>query len=211
MSNKGVEVDPKKIKVVKNRPKPLTPTDIRCFLGLADYYRRFVEGFYSIASQLTASTKKKTMFEGTETSGKSFQDLKDRLTSAPVLTLRKCGENYMVYCDAYRVGLGCVLIQAGKVIDYASIQLKVHEKNYSTNDLELAAMVFTLKLWKHYLYGVHVDVFMDHKSLQYVFTQRELNLHQRGWLDLLKDYDMNVHYHPAKRGTQTGQIECAVG
>ncbi|XP_069144489.1 uncharacterized protein [Solanum lycopersicum] len=117
VSDQGVEVDPRKTEAVKKWPKPLTPTDIRSFLGLAGYYRR---------------------------------------------------------------------------------QLKVHEKNYPTHDLELAAVVFALKQWRHYLYGVHVDVFTDHKSFQYVFTQRELNLRQRRWLELLKDYDMNVHYHPGK-------------
>ena len=110
----------------------------------------------------------------------------------------KCGENYIEYCHASRVGLGFVLMQGGKVISYASIQLKVLEKNYPTHDLELAAVVFVLKLWRHYLYGVHVDVFTNHKSLQYVFTERELKLRQRRWLELLKDYDMNVHYHPGK-------------
>ena len=104
----------------------------------------------------------------------------------------------MGYCDASGVGLGCVLMQAGKVIAYASRQLKVHDKNHLTHDLKLAVVVFALKLWRHYLYGVHVDVFTDHKSLQYVFTQRELNLRQRRWLELLKDYDMNVHYHLGK-------------
>ena len=94
----------------------------------------------------------------------------DRLTSAPVLTLPKCGENYTIYCDASRVGLGCVLMQGGKVIAYASRRAKVHEKNYPAHDLELEVVVFALKLWRHYLYGVHVDVFKDHKSLQYVFT-----------------------------------------
>ena len=128
-----------------------------------------------------------------------------------MLTLPKSGENYTIYCDASMVGLGSIIMQAGKVIAYASRKLKVHEKNYPTLKLELEAVVFALKLWRHYLYGVHVDVLIDHKSIPYVFTQRELNLHQLGWLDLLKDYDMNVHYHPAKRGTQTGQIECAVG
>ena len=198
VSDQGVEVDPRKTEAVKKWPKPLTPTDIRSFLGLAGYYRRFVEGFSSIAAPHTALKKNKAKFEWTETCEKSFQELKDRLTSAPVLTLPKSGENYTVYCDASRVGLGCVLMQAGKVIAYASRQLKVHEKNYPTHDLELAAVVFALKLWRHYLYGVHVDVFTDHKSLQYVFTQRELNLRQRRWLELLKDYDMNVHYHPGK-------------
>ena len=89
-------------------------------------------------------------------------------------------------------------MQRSKVIAYASRQLKVHEKNYPTHDLELAAVVFALKIWRHYLYGVHVDVFTDHKSLQYVFTQKELNLHQRRWLEFLKHYDMSVHYHPGK-------------
>ena len=115
-----------------------------------------------------------------------------------MLTLPKCGGNYTVYFDASRVGLGCVLMQAGKMIVYACRQLKVLEKNYPTHGLEFAVVVFGMKLLRHYLYGVHVDVFTDHKSLQYVFTQRELNLRQHRWLELLKDYDMNVHYHPGK-------------
>ncbi|WMV18591.1 hypothetical protein MTR67_011976, partial [Solanum verrucosum] len=86
----------------------------------------------------------------------------------------------------------------GKVIAYASRQLKVHEKNYPTHDLELAAVVFTLKIWRHHLYEVHVDVFTDHKSIQYVFSKKDLNLRKRRWLELLKDYDMSVLYHPDK-------------
>ena len=120
------------------------------------------------------------------------------MTKAPVLTLPEGTDGFVVYCDASRVGLGCVLMQNGKVIAYASRQLKVHEKNYPTHDLELAAVVYALKIWRHYLYGVHVDIFTDHKSLQYVFTQRDLNLRQRRWLELLKDYDMSVLYHPGK-------------
>ena len=116
--------------------------------------------------------------------------------SAPIWSLPDGLEGFVVYCDASRFGLGCVLMQNGKVIAYASRQLKVHEKNYPTHDLELATMVFALKIWHHYLYGVHVDVSADHKSLQYVFTQKDLNLRQRIWLELLKDYDMSVHYHP---------------
>ena len=96
--------------------------------------------------------------------------MKTRLTSAPVLTLPDGVDGFVVYCDASRVGLGCVLMQKGKVIAYAFRQLKPYEKNYPTYDLELAAIVFTLKMWRHYLYGVHVYVFTDHKSLQYVFT-----------------------------------------
>ena len=114
--------------------------------------------------------QKKVKFLWSKSYEKSFQELKTRLTSAPVLTLPDGVDGFMVYCDALRVGLGCVLIQKGKVIAYASRQLKPHEKNYPTHDLELAAVVFSLKIWRHYLYGVHVDVFTDHKSLQYVFT-----------------------------------------
>ena len=105
----------------------------------------------------------------------------------------------MIYCDSSRVGLGCVLVQHGKVIAYASRQLKSHEKNYPAHDLELASVVFALKIGRYYLYGVHVDVFINHKSLQYVFTQQYLNLFQRILLDLLKDYDMSVSFTIPKK------------
>ncbi|KAH0652607.1 hypothetical protein KY289_030285 [Solanum tuberosum] len=183
---------------VKSWPRPLTPSDIRSFLGLVGYYRRFVEGFSSIIFPLTALTQKNPKFIWTEACEKSLQQLKDRLTSAPVLTLPEGTNVFVVYCDASRVGLGCVLIQNGKVIAYASRKLKIHENNYPTHDLELAAVVFALKIWRHYFYGVHVDVFTDHKSLQYVFSKKDLNLCQRKWLELLKDYDMSVLYHPDK-------------
>ncbi|KAH0669077.1 hypothetical protein KY289_023570 [Solanum tuberosum] len=198
VSGDGIKVDPKKTDVIRNWPRPLTPSDIRSFLGLAGYYRRFVSGFSSIASPMTKLTQKKAKFEWTDECERSFQTLKDKLVSAPILSLPDGLEGFVVYCDASRVGLGCVLMQNGKVIAYASRQLKVHEKNYPTHDLELAVVVFALKIWRHYLYGVHVDVFTDHKSLQYVFTQKDLNLRQRRWLEFLKDYDMSVHYHPGK-------------
>ncbi|KAH0713646.1 hypothetical protein KY289_009605 [Solanum tuberosum] len=162
----------------------------------ASYYKRFMEGFSSIASPLTRLTQKKVKFQWSDDCEKSFAELKTRLTTTPVLTLPEGSNGYVIYCDASRVGLGCVLMQRGKVITYASRQIKVHEKNYPTHDLELAAVVFALKIWRHYLYGVHVDVFTDHKSLQYVFTQKELNLRHRRRLEFLKDYDMSVHYHP---------------
>ena len=117
--------------------------------------------------------------------------LKDRLTSAPVLNLLEVAKGFLLYCYASQVGLGCVLMQHGKVIDYDSRQIKAHEKNYTTHHLELEPVVFAFKIWRYYLYGVHVDVYRDHKSLQ-AFTQDELNLHQRIWLELLQDYDMSV-------------------
>ena len=164
---------------MKEWPKPTSATDIRSFLGLAGYYRRFMEGFSSIASPLTRLTQKMFKFQWSDDCEKSFAELKTRLTTAPVLTLPEGLDGYVIYCDASRVGLGCVLMQRDKVISYASRKLKVHEKNYPTHDLELVVVVFELEIWRHYLYGVHVDVFTDHKSLQFVFTQKELNLCQR--------------------------------
>ena len=103
-----------------------------------------------------------------------------------------------VYCDASQTGLGCVLIQDGRVIAYASHQLKKHKVNYPTHDLELAAVVHALKIWRHYLLGNNAHIFIDHKSLKYIFTQSEMNMRQRRWLELIKDYNLEVHYHLGK-------------
>ena len=124
--------------------------------------------------------------------------MKDLLTSAPILTLPSGDEGYTVYCDASGVGLGYVLMQNGRVVAYASRQLKKHEQNYPTHDLEMAAVVFALKIWRHYLYGVTCEIYTDHKSLKYIFQQRDLNLRQRRWMELLKDYDCSILYHPGK-------------
>ena len=107
-------------------------------------------------------------------------------------------KSFEVYCDASHQGLGCVLMQGRKVVTYASRQLKVHEKNYPTHDLELAGVVFASKIWRHYLYGAHFRVFNDHKSLKYLFDQKELNMRQRRWIEFLKDYDFELLYHPRK-------------
>ena len=120
------------------------------------------------------------------------------MISAPVLVLPVEGERFVVYCDASRQGLGCVLMQAGKVIAYASRQLKDYEIRYPTHDLELAAVVFALKIWRHYLYGEKCEIYTDHKSLKYFFTQKDLNMRQRRWLELVKDYDCDILYHPGK-------------
>ena len=120
------------------------------------------------------------------------------MISAPILSLPTKDDNFVIYSDASRQGLGCVLMQHGKVITYTSRQLKIHEKNYPTHDLELAAVVFALKIWRHYLYGESCEIFTDHKSLKYIFTQKELNLRQRRWLELIKDYDVSINYHPGK-------------
>ena len=128
----------------------------------------------------------------------SFQELKKRLSMAPVLSLPDDTGGLVVYSDASHRGLGCVLMQHGKVIAYASRQLKDYEKRYPTHDLELAAVVFALKIWRHYLYGEKCEIYTNHKSLKYIFTQRELNLRQRRWLELIKDFDCEILYHPGK-------------
>ena len=151
ISSEGVEVDPRKTEVAKNWPRPLTPTVIRSFLGLVGYYRRFMDGFTSIASPLTTLTQKSKKFEWSEACEKGFKLLKDRLTSTPVLTLPEGTKGFMVYFDAFGMGLGCLLMQHRKVIPYASGQLMVQERNYSTYGLELAVVVFALKIWRNYL------------------------------------------------------------
>ncbi|KAD3067679.1 hypothetical protein E3N88_35559 [Mikania micrantha] len=194
----GILVDSSKIQAVTKWGPPKTPTEIRSFLGLAGYYRRFIQDFAKIASPLTKLTRKNTKFVWGEDQDKAFNELKTKLTQAPVLTLPDGPNDFVVYSDASYLGLGCVLMQRGKVIAYASRQLKTHEINYPIHDLELAAVVFALKIWRHYLYGVKCTIYTDHKSLKYFFTQKELNMRQRRWLELLKDYDCEILYHPGK-------------
>nr|GEU96101.1 putative reverse transcriptase domain-containing protein [Tanacetum cinerariifolium] len=152
----GVHVDPAKIEAIKSWAALMTPTEVRQFLGLVGYYRRFIEA------------------------------------------LPKGMEDFVVYCDASLKGYGAVLMQREKVIAYASRQLKVHEENYTTHNLEFGAVVFALRLWRHYLYGTKCVVFTDHKSLQYILNQKELNLRQRRWIELLSDYDGEIRYLPGK-------------
>ncbi|KAI3723553.1 hypothetical protein L2E82_35208 [Cichorium intybus] len=153
VSDKGILVDPAKVEAVKNWKAPRNPKEIRSFLGLAGYYRRFISNFSKIALPLTFLTCKGTPFDWGPKQEDAFQTLKQRLCDAPILTLPEGSEDFVVYCDASNLGLGCVLMQRGKVIAYASRQLKIHERNYTTHDLELGAVVFALKIWRHYLYG----------------------------------------------------------
>ncbi|GJT58481.1 putative reverse transcriptase domain-containing protein [Tanacetum coccineum] len=181
----GIHVDPAKIESIKDWAPPKTPTEIRQFLGLAGYYRRFIEGFSKIAKPMTKLTQKKVKFVWGDKQEAAFQLLKQKLCSAPILALPEGSEDFIAYCDASIKGLGVVLMQRDKVIAYASRQLKIHEKNYTTHDLELRAVVFALKIWRHYMYGTKCTVFTDHKSLQHILNQKELNMRQRRWLELL--------------------------
>ena len=198
VSKEGIRVDPKKIAVVVEWKPPRNVTEVRSFLGLVGYYRRFVKGFSMIAAPMTRLLQKNVKYEWGEKCQGGLEKLKAFLTEAPVLTQPTCGKEYVIYSDASLNGLGCVLMQEGKVVAYASRQLKPHEKNYSTHDLELAAIVFALKIWRHYLYGEKCFIYTDHKSLKYFPSQRELNLRQRRWMELIKDYECMIDYHPGK-------------
>jgi len=198
ISTEGVFVDPQKVEAVLKWERPTLITEIRSFLGLAGYYRIFIEGFSLIATPLTQLTRKNKKWVWSEECEKSFQELKRRLTTAPMLTLPSGTEGFVVYSDASGKGLGCVLKQHGKVIAYASRQLKTHEVNYLVHDLELAAVVFALRIWRHYLYGSQTQIFTDHKSLKYLMSQKELNMQQKRWIELIKDYDCTIKYHPGK-------------
>jgi len=147
---------------------------------------------------MTKLTGKDVPFVWSPECEEGFVSLKEMLTSTPVIALPEHGELYMVYINTLRVGLGCVLMQRENVIAYASRQLRKHEGNYPTHDLEMAAVIFALKIWRSYLYGGKVQVFTDHKSLKYIFTQPELNLRQRRWMELVADYDLEIAYHPGK-------------
>ena len=198
VSKDGISVDPGKVEAVSNWSQPTNVSEVRSFLGLAGYYRWFVEGFSRLASPLTNLTRKNVKFQWSDACVKSFVELKKRLITAPILAIPTGSGGMVVYSDASKSGLGCVLMQNGRVIAYASRQLKDYEKNYPTHDLELAAVVFALKIWRHYLYGERCEIYTDHKSLKYFFTQKELNMRQRRWLELVKDYDCAINYHPGK-------------
>ena len=169
MSAQGVSVVPDKIQSILDWKTPASVKDVRSFLGLAGYYRRFIEGFSKIAKLMTELLKKPDLlkkgkkFEWPEKAEESFQILKVKLTSAPVLTLPDTSKDFVIFCDASLLGLGSVLMQDGHAVAYASRQLKSHEKNYRTHDLELAAVVHALKKWRPYLLGNRCEVFSDHQ------------------------------------------------
>ncbi|GJT57974.1 putative reverse transcriptase domain-containing protein [Tanacetum coccineum] len=170
INGNGIHVDPSKIEVVKNWKAPRTPTEVCSFLGLVGYYRRFIENFSKIANSLTILTQKCKTFDLGEEHELAFQTLKDKLCNAPVLALPDRPKDFMVYCNASKIGLGCVLMQR--------------------------AVVLALKIWRHYLYGTKSVIYTDHKSLQHIFSQKELNMRQRCWIELFSDYDCEICYHP---------------
>lgn len=155
---------------------------------------------------MTRLTKKDVKFIWDADCVHAFHELKLHLTTAPILTVPKSGEPYKVYTDVTGRGLGCVLMQGGWVVAYASGQLKRHKKNYPTHDLELVAVIFALKIWRYYLYSVTFQIFSNHQSLKYLFTQKDLNLRQRRWIEYIKDYDFTLQYHPGKANIVTDAL-----
>ncbi|WVZ52246.1 LOW QUALITY PROTEIN: hypothetical protein U9M48_003328 [Paspalum notatum var. saurae] len=193
LSEKGA-VDPGKVESVLNWKQPESVSEIRSFLGLAGYYRRFIKDFSKTAKPMTSLTKKNAKYTW---SPKLLPSLKRSLTTAPVLAQPDVTKPFDVYCDASGNGLGCMLMQEGRVVAYASRQLRKHEANYPTHDLEAGEQWYT-----HRKYGGTIcntcHIYTDHKSLKYILTQPELNMRQRWWLELIKDYDLEIHYHPGK-------------
>jgi hypothetical protein len=162
------------------------------------YYRRFIPNFSKIAKPMTQLLEKETKFKWSPQCEDAFLTLKKLLTTAPVLTQPDIEKPFDVYCDASGTGIRGVLMQDGRAIAYASRQLRRYEEHYPTHDLELLAVVYTLKVWRHYLLGNLVYIYTDHKSLKYLFTQPDLNMRQRRWLELIEDYELKVHYNPGK-------------
>eukprot|EP00253_Pinus_taeda_P029424 PITA_29424 len=198
ISGEGISVDPEKVKAIMDWPIPRNAHEIRSFMGLAEYYRRFVEGFSKITKPITTLQRKGIRYEWTEECSKAFSELKRLLTSAPILRVPDMDKDFTVCTDASKHGLGAVLMQDRGVIAYASRKLKPHEELYATHDLELAAVVLALKIWRHYLVGRNFTLKSDHQSLQYLFTQRDLNARQRRWSEFLSEYDFGISYIKGK-------------
>jgi hypothetical protein len=198
LSAKGIVVDHSKVKDILEWKPPTTLYQVRSFLRLVGYYRRFIPDFCKIVKPITGLLKNDAKFDWSSICSEAFEQLKVLLTTASILAQPDIERPFDVYCDASGSGLRCVLMQEGRVIAYASRQLRRHEEHYPTHDLELAAVVHALKIWRHYLLGNTCHLYTDHKSLKYIFTQSELNMRQRRWLELIKDYDLEIHYHPGK-------------
>jgi hypothetical protein len=198
LSAKGIAVDTSKVKDILEWKPPTTVHQVRSFLGMAGYYRRFIPDFSKLVKPITSLLKNDTKFNWSSKCNEAFEQLKVLLTTAPVLAQPDIEKPFDVYCDTLGSGLGCVLMQEGRVIAYASRQLCRHEEHYPTHDLELAVVVHAFKIWRHYLLGNICHMYTDHKSLKYIFTQSKLNMRHRRWLELIKDYELEIQYHPGK-------------
>jgi hypothetical protein len=194
ISGEGIVVDPTKVEAIMEWPTPTNVQEVCSFMGLAGYYRRFVEGFSKIENPIMELQKKNKKFIWTEKCTEAFQNLKELLTTTPILKVPDMDKEFLVCTDTSKEGLGRVLMQDGRVIAYISRKLRKHEENYATHDLELLAIVYALRVWRHYLIGQKFELKTDHCGLQHIFTQSDLNTRQRHWSELLSEYDFEITY-----------------
>jgi hypothetical protein len=198
ISSEGISVDPSRVRDVQDWKPPRTVHQVCSFLGLAGYYHRFISNFSKIAKPITNLLKKDDKYIWNTEHNETFQTLKKLLTTSPVLAQSDITKSFDVDCVTFCTRLGYVLMQDGRVIAFSSWQLRRHEEHYHMHDFELTVVVLALRTWCHYLLGNVVHILIGHKSLKYIFTQADLNKSQRRWLELIKDYDLEVHYHPGK-------------
>jgi hypothetical protein len=196
------------VKDVLEWKPPTTVSEVQSFLGLTGYYRRFILNFSKIGKPITELLKTGNKYVWSEFCDEAFKHLKKLLTTSPVLAQPDTAKPFDVYCDTFGTGLGGVLMQEGQVISYSLRQLRRHEEHYPTHDLELAAVVMPLRTWRHYLLGNVVHIYTDHKSLRYIFTQPDLYMRQRRWLELIKGYELEVHYHLGKAKVIADALRC---
>jgi hypothetical protein len=194
ISEQGIAVDPKNIKAIRGWPTPRNVSDVRSFMGLVGYYRRFIVGFSKISHPIASLQNKGTKFEWTLKCEKKFNLLKELLTSAPVLNIDDPNESFVICTYACKEGLGGILMQNGHVIGYESRKIKEHERNYATHELELATIVHTLRMWRHYLMGKKFELRTDHIGLKYLFEQLTLNARQTRWLEFLSEYEFDIKH-----------------
>ena len=199
-------MDLEKVEAVMSWERPKSVFEIHSFLGLAGYNMRFIKDFSRLAAPMTRLTRKEVKFDWDDRCEEAFQELKRRLTIALIFIVLDREQGYTVYCDASRAGLRCILMQFGRVVAYGSRQLKNHEQNYPTHNMELAVVVFALKIWRYYLYGEEFEVYSYHKSMKYIFTQQDLNMRQCRWMEILDEYDFTLHYHPGKANVVANEL-----
>jgi hypothetical protein len=194
----GIAVDLEKIEAIRGWQTPRNVSNIISFMGLDGYYRRFIVGFSKISHPINSFQNKGTKFEWTLKCEKNFNLLKELLTSAPVLKILDPNESFVVCTDTSKEGLGGVFTKNGHVIEYESRKLKEHERNYATHNLELATIVHTLRMWRHYLIGKKFELRIDHIGLKYIFEQPTLNARQTTWMEFLSEYDFDIKHIKGK-------------
>jgi hypothetical protein len=194
----GIEVDSSKVEAIQDWPTPTTVTQIRSFLGLARFYRRFVCDFSSIAAPLHELTKKGVSFCLGPPQEEAFNTLKDKLTHAPLLQLPDFQKVFELECDASGIGLGAILLQEGKPVAYFSEKLSSASLRYSTYDKELYALVRTLQTWLHYLWPREFIIHYDHEALKHIHTQTNLNRHHASWVEFIESFSYIIKHKNGK-------------